>query len=176
MLLLEGEVSNSMTHVSGKNMFIETITAPGVLAPAIFYADNNKVPVDVTAVGRVKILPISKVEFNYMLQSNPKLLKNFLKMISNRSSFLSTKVRTLCFGTIKSKIAGYLLETSLDHNSNIFDIIHTQQELADMFGVTRPALAKTIKDMIDQRLISSKQKNFKIINKQELARIFRDSN
>lgn len=176
MLLLEGEVSNSMTHVSGKNMFIETITAPGVLAPAIFYADNNKVPVDVTAVGRVKILPISKVEFNYMLQSNPKLLKNFLKMISNRSSFLSTKVRTLCFGTIKSKIAGYLLETSLDHNSNIFDIIHTQQELADMFGVTRPALAKTIKDMIDQGLISSKQKNFKIINKQELARIFRDSN
>ena len=113
-----------------------------------------------------------------MLQSNPKLLKNFLKMISNRSSFLSTKVRTLCFGTIKSKIAGYLLETSLDHNSNIFDIIHTQQELADMFGVTRPALAKTIKDMIDQGLISSKQKrkNFKIINKQELARIFRDSN
>ena len=33
MLLLEGEVSNSMTHVSGKNMFIETITAPWSFGP-----------------------------------------------------------------------------------------------------------------------------------------------
>ena len=45
-----------------------------------------------------------------------------------------------------------------------------------MFGVTRPALSKTIKDMIDEGLIKSKQKNFIILNKPELARIFRESN
>lgn len=176
LLLLEGEVSNSMTHISGKNMFIETIASPGVIAPAIFYAETNKVPVEVVAVGTVKVLPISKVEFNYMLQRNPKLLMNFLRMISNRSSFLSTKVRSLCFGTIKSRIAGYLLENSHYHYSNEFEIVHTQQELANMFGVTRPALSKTIKDMIDEGLIKSKQKNFIILNKPELARIFRESN
>ena len=175
LLLLEGEVSNSMTHISGKNMFIETISAPGVIAPAIFYAETNNVPVEVTAVDTVKVLPIAKVEFNYMLQRSPKLLMNFLKMISNRSSFLSTKVRSLSFGTIKSKIAGYLLENSFTHSSNEFEIRHTQQELANMFGVTRPALAKTIKDMIDEQLIESKQKNFIIKNKRELSRLFSDS-
>ncbi|HHT02841.1 MAG TPA: Crp/Fnr family transcriptional regulator [Bacteroidales bacterium] len=175
LLLLEGEVSNSMTHISGKNMFIETISAPGVIAPAIFYAEINKIPVEVTAVDTVKVLPIAKVEFNYMLQRNPKLLMNFLKMISNRSSFLSTKVRSLCFGTIKSRIAGYLLENSTYNYSNEFEIIHTQQELANMFGVTRPALSKTIKDMIDEGLINSKQKSFIILNKPELARIFREN-
>jgi len=175
LLLLEGEVSNSMTHISGKNMFIEIINAPGVIAPAIFYAEGNRIPVEVTAVDTVKILPIAKVEFNYMLQRSPKLLMNFLKMISNRSSILSTKVRSLSFGTIKSKIAGYLLENSFTHSSNEFEIRHTQQELANMFGVTRPALAKTIKDMIDEQLIESKQKNFIIKNKRELSRLFSDS-
>ena len=175
LLLLQGEVSNSMTHISGKNMFIEIINAPGVIAPAIFYAEGNRIPVEVTAVDTVKILPIAKVEFNYMLQRSPKLLMNFLKMISNRSSFLSTKVRSLSFGTIKSKIAGYLLENSFTHSSNEFEIRHTQQELANMFGVTRPALAKTIKDMIDEQLIESKQKNFIIKNKRELSRLFSDS-
>jgi CRP/FNR family transcriptional regulator, dissimilatory nitrate respiration regulator len=176
LIILEGEVSNAMTHISGKNMFIETLTAPNVIAPAILYAKNNKLPVNVIAMNKVRILPIAKVEFSYLLQHKPKLLMNFLEMISNRGSFLSNKVRTLCFGTIKSKIAGYLLEISQEKKSLQFDIKHSQQELADMFGVTRPALAKTIGDMIDEGLIISKQKNFTIINQRELARIFRESN
>ncbi len=175
-ILLDGEVSNSMSHVSGKNMYIESISAPGVIAPAILYAEINKFPVDVTAVGTVRILPIPRVEFTYMLQRTPKLLLNFLQMISNRGAFLSAKVRTLCFGTIKSRIAGYLLEVSAQHGSLEFEIKHTQQELANMFGVTRPALSKTIKDMIDEGLIESKQKSYLITNKKELFRIFRDRN
>lgn len=175
LLLLEGTVSNSMTHISGKNMFIETIKAPNIIAPAIFYAEKNRIPVEVIAKTEVKVFPIAKVEFNYMLQSNPKLLMNFLKIISDRSNFLTTKVRALSFGTIKSKIAGYLLENSTQLSSNEFEILHTQQELANMFGVTRPALSKTIKDMIDEGLIESKQKRFILKNKEELIRIFRDN-
>lgn len=175
LLLLEGTVSNSMTHISGKNMFIETINAPNIIAPAIFYAEKNRIPVEVMAVAEVKVLPIAKVEFNYMLQRNPKMLMNFLKIISDRSNFLTTKVRALSFGTIKSKIAGYLLENSIKLSSNEFEILHTQQELANMFGVTRPALSKTIKDMIDEGLIDSKQKSFIIKNKEELIRLFRDN-
>jgi CRP-like cAMP-binding protein len=176
LIIVEGEVSNAMTHVSGKNMFIETIQAPNVIAPAIFYAKNNKMPVNVIAMSNVRVLPIFKAEFTYLLHHNPILLMNFLEMISNRSSFLSAKVRSLCFGTIKSKLAGYLLEIAQIEKSLNFDIKHSQQELADMFGVTRPALAKTIGDMIDEGLIVSKQKNFTIINQREIMRIFRESN
>lgn len=175
-ILLDGEVSNSMSHVSGKNMFIESISAPGVIAPAILYAEVNKFPVDVTAVNTVRILPIPRVEFTYMLQRTPKLLLNFLQMISNRGTFLSAKVRSLCFGTIKSRIAGYLLEVAAQHGSLEFEIKHTQQELANMFGVTRPALSKTIKEMIDEGLIESSQKSYIITNRKELVRIFRDRN
>lgn len=175
-IILEGEVSNSMSHVSGKNMYIESISAPGVLAPAILYAEINKFPVDATAVGTVRILPIPRVEFTYMLQRTPKLLLNFLQMISDRGAFLSTKIRSLSFGTIKSRIAGYLLEIAAQHGSLEFKIIHTQQELANMFGVTRPALSKTIKEMIDEGLIESNQKSYIITNKRELYRLFRDKN
>jgi CRP-like cAMP-binding protein len=157
-------------------MYIESISAPGVLAPAILYAEINKFPVDATAVGTVRILPIPRVEFTYMLQRTPKLLLNFLQMISDRGAFLSTKIRSLSFGTIKSRIAGYLLEIAAQHGSLEFKIKHTQQELANMFGVTRPALSKTIKEMIDEGLIESNQKSYIITNKRELYRLFRDKN
>ncbi len=175
LIILEGDVSNSMTHANGKNIFIEIIPSPGVLAPAIFYADDNIVPVNATAIGTTKVLPISKAEFTYMLQSSPKLLMNFLRMISNRSRFLSSKVRCLSFGTIKSRIAGYLLEVAQDNDSLQFEIIHTQQDLANMFGVTRPALSKTIKEMMIEGLISFKQKRYTILNRAELTRIFRNT-
>lgn len=173
-IILEGEVSNSMSHFSGKNMYIESIKAPGVIAPAILYAGVNKLPVEVTAVGNVKILPIPRVEFTYMLQRTPKLLLNFLKMISDRGAFLSTKVRALSFGTIRSKIAGYLLEVCQEKEMMKFTIKHTQQELANMFGVTRPALSRTIKEMMDEGLFESKQKTYHILNHKELLRIFKE--
>lgn len=172
LILLEGDVSNSMTHSNGKTIFIETISSPEVLAPAIFYADDNIVPVDSTSIGKTKVLPISKPEFTYMLQNSPKLLMNFLRMISNRSRFLSKKVRCLSFGTIRSRIAGYLLELSQENNSLQFEIIHTQQDLANMFGVTRPALSKTIKEMENEGLIKFKQKKYTILNKSTLSKMF----
>lgn len=175
LIIIEGEVVGEMNDFSGKTVVIETINAPNLIAPAILYCQQNKIPVNVVAKTYVKVLPISREDLSHILQSNIKVLNNFLRLISERSKFLSDKVRLLRFGTIKSKFSGYLLELYSRRQSLNFTIEHSQQELADMFGVSRPALAKTIGQMIDEGLIWSSNKEYKILNLKELNIIYRDN-
>src|SRR5574344_1253085 len=170
-LLLSGEVATIMSNVEGRNIKIETISAPNVLAPAIFYAEQNKMPVEVVANSEVVSLPISKSDFTFMLENNKQMMINFIKMISNRSAFLTTKVRMVCFKTIRSNFAGYLLNFSKQNNNLSFSIPNSQQEIADKFGVTRPALANVIGDMTKEGIIISRGKEFKILDNQQLIAI-----
>jgi len=175
LIIIEGEIVGEMNDFSGKTVVIETINAPNLIAPAILYCEQNKIPVNVVAKTYVRVLPISREDLSHILQSNIKVLNNFLRLISERSKFLSDKVRLLRFGTIKSKFSGYLLDLYSRKQSLNFTIEHSQQELADMFGVSRPALAKTIGQMIDEGLIWSSNKEYKILNLKELNIIYRDN-
>jgi len=93
--------------------------------------------------------------------------------MADRSRFLSEKLRMQRFGTIKSKLARYLLEISQRLANGPTPLIefvlpHTQQQLADIFGVTRPALARTIKQLENENLIQTNAKNVRILNRKQL--------
>jgi len=163
-ILLEGKVSGEMIDRLGRTVVVEEIEAPMPLAPSFLFASDNFLPVDIRALNSVKILKISDAHFKEMIQKNEKLLHNFLQIISDKSVFLSEKVKHFRFGTIKNKFALYLLEQSEIHNSLTFTILHTQQELSDMFGVTRPALALALKQLIQSGAVTSTKKQFQIMN------------
>jgi hypothetical protein len=54
-----------MSNVEGRNIKIETISAPNVLAPAIFYAEQNKMPVEVVANSEVCFFAYIKIGFHF---------------------------------------------------------------------------------------------------------------
>ncbi|MDY0053569.1 MAG: cyclic nucleotide-binding domain-containing protein, partial [Bacteroidales bacterium] len=95
LIIIEGEIVGEMNDFSGKTVVIETINAPNLIAPAILYCEQNKIPVNVVAKTYVRVLPISREDLSHILQSNIKVLNNFLRLISERSKFLSDKVRLL---------------------------------------------------------------------------------
>jgi len=163
-ILLEGRVSGEMIDRLGRTVVVEEIDAPVPLAPSFLFATDNYLPVDIRALSRVKILKISAAHFKKIIQENEKLLYAFLRIISDKSVFLSEKVKHFRFGTIKNKFAHYLLEQSELHNSLTFTIPHTQQELSDMFGVTRPAFALALKQLIQSGALTSTKKQFQIIH------------
>ena len=163
-----------MINFAGDRVVIEEITSPRPIAPAILYATDNHLPVDVVAIEDTKVLSIPKNNFTCILQTDTRVLHNFMQNMSDRSKFLSDRVRMLRFGTIKSKLAGYLLEQMQHNNSSEFDIVHTQQELADIFGVTRPALSRALSQIIETRIINSKNKHFRINDKDKLIAIFKN--
>jgi CRP/FNR family transcriptional regulator, dissimilatory nitrate respiration regulator len=170
-IIKKGKVSAEMLDAMGRTTTIEELESSRIIAPAFLFASKNKVPVDVIARMETLIIRISKEKLMEMMQQELVILKNYLQIVANRAFFLSEKIRSFRFGTIKSKWANYLLEQAQIHNDTIFQIPHSQQDLADLFGVTRPAVAKALSQLIEIGVVQSDRKYFRIMNISLLQKI-----
>lgn len=168
MIVINGVVKGEMVDYAGRVIKIEDIPAPGALASAFMFGSRNRFPVNVIAVSSGEILMLEKSDFLKMLMRNDIILVNFLDMISNRSQFLSEKIKFLNFKTIKGKLAQYILQKAgKERQSVVLDL--TQNDLADFFGVARPSVARALGELEETGYLEAKGKNIKIINKKGLS-------
>jgi len=166
-IIISGSVRGEMIDYSGKTIKIEDIEAPKPLATAFLFGQENKFPVTVTANNDAKILTIPVSEFLKLLQMNTLILKNYLNSISSRAQFLSQKLHFLSFKTIKGKVAHFLLQQAGEKFHSV-ELKNTQQQLADLFGVTRPSLARVFGEMQKEGLIRIANKTVSLLDKKAL--------
>ena len=105
-----------------------------------------------------------------MLMKHDILLVNFMDMISNRSQFLSEKIKFLNFKTIKGKLAYYILQRA-GKDGITTTLGMTQNDLSDYFGVARPSVARALGELETEGFIEAKGKSIKIIDKAGLANL-----
>jgi CRP/FNR family transcriptional regulator, dissimilatory nitrate respiration regulator len=173
MIVTGGMAKGEMIDYAGRVIKIEDIPAPGALASAFLFGNRNRFPVNVIAVTDVELLIIERSDFLFLMMKNDKILANFLDMISNRSQFLSEKIKFLNFKTIKGKLAQFILQKT-EQGTKSVKLEITQNELADYFGVARPSVARAIGDMEEEGLIEAKGKNIRIIDRQRLVGLTSD--
>lgn len=167
LIVISGSVRGEMIDYSGKIIKIEDIDAPKPLAAAFLFGKENKYPVTVTANTDSSLLIMPVAEFLKLLQFNTQILKNYLNSISSRAQFLSQKLNFLSFKTIKGKVAHFLLQQAGDRFHSI-ELQNTQQQLADLFGVTRPSLARVFGEMQKDGIIKISNKTVSLLNKKAL--------
>jgi CRP-like cAMP-binding protein len=170
MMVLQGIAKGEMMDFTGRVIKIEDIHASGFLASAFIFGNRNRFPVNVLAVSDIKLLVIEKKNFLAFLRKNDSILLSYLNIISNRSQFLSDKIRFLNFKTIKGKLAQYILQKAYpDKFEILLDL--TQNELAEFFGVARPSIARVIGELEEKKLILTKGKSVKILDKKGLSEL-----
>jgi CRP-like cAMP-binding protein len=172
-IILLGSVRGEMIDYSGKTIKIEDVEAPKPLATAFLFGQENKFPVTVTANNDVKMLTIPVSEFLKLLQMNTQILKNYLNSISSRAQFLSQKLHFLSFKTIKGKVAHFLLQQAGEKFHSV-ELKNTQQQLADLFGVTRPSLARIFGEMQKEGLIRIANKTVTLLDKMALNKLIKN--
>ncbi len=172
-IVVEGSVKGEMVDFSGKILKIEEMHAPMPIAHAFLFGENNRFPVDVIALEDCKILYIPKPEFLRLMQRDSLVLSNYLNSISNRAQFLSNKLWFLSFKTIKEKIAHYLLNLSKSETRTTLVLPKSHQELAEFFGVTRPALARVLAEMQEEGIIHLNRREITILNRSKLLEMIR---
>jgi CRP/FNR family transcriptional regulator, dissimilatory nitrate respiration regulator len=170
LIVISGVVKGEMVDYAGRVIKIEDIPAPGALASAFIFGNKNKFPVNVVAVSDGELLMIEKPDFLKLLMKNDAILANFLDMISNRSQFLSEKIKFLNFKTIKGKLAHYILQKAGNASIEV-SLGMTQNDLADFFGVARPSVARALHDLEEEGYIEAKGKNIRILDKDGLAEL-----
>lgn len=169
-IIVSGSARGEMINYSGKTIKIEDIEAPKPLASAFLFGKENKYPVTVTANNKLTVLAVPVPEFLKLLQEDTRILRNYLNSISTRAQFLSQKIQFLSFKSIKEKIAHFLLQLAGEKFHSI-ELRHTQQQLSDMFGVTRPSFARVLGEMQQDGLIKIEKKTVTLVNKEKLNQL-----
>jgi len=170
MIVMEGTVKGEMVDYSGRVIKIEDIPAPGTLAAAFLFGSRNLFPVNVAAVSDTEILVIEKHDFLKLLMNDDRILANFLDIISDRSQFLTEKIKFLSFKTIRGKLAQFILQHTVSSRRS-FNLGMTQADLADYFGVARPSVARALKEMEEEGLIEASAKIISVLDRTRLMEI-----
>ena len=172
-IIVKGSVVGEIIDFEGRVLRIEELNAPDTIATAFIFGENNALPVDITAVKDTKVLVFSKNELVKLFKRNEMVLQNYLDIMANKMQHLSRKIKLLGLHTIRGKIAHYLLELVKKCNCDTVKMPNTQEELALMFGVARPSIARTLKELNEEGIIEGKGKNISIINKAALSALLR---
>jgi len=170
MILLEGKLQGEMIDFAGNSLKIEEMEPPQMVAAAFLYGPQSVFPVNLSAISEGKMLIIYKQDFTQLLSADPRVLNNYLNIISGKAQFLSRKITFLSFKTIKEKIAYYLLQNFKTGNQVVI-INQSQKGLAEMLGVARPSLARTISEMESDQLIKWERSQVEIVDLKSLQAI-----
>lgn len=138
-LLCEGTVTARMMNGEGKELTIETIQAPEVLAPAFLFSSENVFPVSVIAQTPCQVCMVNKDSFFSFMQQEASLLRNFLTIVSDRSLFISKKLNEFALQDLCARLRTYLAR----HHK-----IQNLQEVSQKLGVARPSLSRAIASMV----------------------------
>jgi CRP-like cAMP-binding protein len=172
-ILLKGAVKTEMITETGGQLTIEVIRAPRPLASAFLFAEDNCFPVDVVALEQSVVLMIPRDEVIRLFQKDAAFLQRYITYNSNKTQFLSHKLQILTIKTIKGKLAHYILEQlsichSISPTINTFLMDKNQTELARSFGVSRPALARTLSEIQQEGAIRAERNKITVLNKRML--------
>lgn len=170
-ILVYGSVVGEITDFQGNYLRIEELHAPDTIGAAFVFGDNNNLPVNVTAINETKILVIPKEDLLDLFRKNQKVMNNYLDIMANRAQHLSHRIKLLGIQTIKGKIAHYLLDLVKQSDNTDIVLKNTQEQIARMFGVTRPSLGRAIRELHDEGIINAKGKKIKIRDKSALSEL-----
>lgn len=169
ILLYKGKAVGEKINYAGKTIIVEELHAPKVLAPAFLYIKDNRYPVSVYATELCEVIIMPRDEFMRILQKNKQILFNFLEIISEQTYFLNKKLNLYKL-SLKGKVADFILSQSeISEKDEIRMLSH--QRLADLFGVARPSLSRTLTEMQKDKIIRLDNKKIKIINRQVLRNL-----
>lgn len=154
MLLCSGSLSAKMIGDEGKEITVEVLKAPEVLAAAFMYSSEDRFPVTLHVEEEVTIWSIAKATFLDLLHDNQTLLLNFIRHISDRSVFLSRKFNEFALLSLTERIISYL---------NRHRYIHNIQEVSLILGVARPSLSRAITLLIDNGKIKREKDGYCLI-------------
>lgn len=167
IVVLNGSVKGEMVDFSGKTIKIEDIEAPKPLAIAFLFGKANRFPVNVVSNTESELLIIPKESVLRLFSMNQIILLNYLNTISDRSQFLSDKIKLLSFHSVRGKIANYILQLAQDGSRQI-TLPLSQNQLAELFGVARPSVGRGMRELHNEGILKVEGKRVSILNMKEL--------
>ncbi|MCR4878238.1 MAG: Crp/Fnr family transcriptional regulator [Bacteroidales bacterium] len=151
LLLTEGIVETRMGSIEGRELVVDKMKAPCVLAPAFLFGTNDIIPVEVTALSEATLWQINREAFLAFMQRNPEVLRAFLKLISDRAQFLSGKVRSFAIKGLRNRALEYIV---------LHGGLSNVAQAAEMLGIARPSLSRILSELVEEGVIRKENNKY----------------
>ena len=162
IIIVKGTARGEMQKFNGDTIVINQMKAGEVLASAFLFGKNNVFPVDLIALENSEFLFLDKEKYLDLIQSDKRLLLNFIREISNKSQYFSKRIwLNFTHKTIEEKVLSYIKENAQDDKIKFLPSISA---LAKKFEVTRPALSREISSLCKRKILKKIENNVYIIN------------
>lgn len=171
-VLIEGYVEVSKMTFSGKKILITTIENPGdMFAEVYMFMGKGKYDMSAQAVEESVVLSVScdffeNISHNIKAGVSAKIRKNLMSIFAMKAYNLSGKVRLLGCGSIREKIALYLIENQTA--SGQITKNPSREELSDYLNVTRPSLSRELGNMEKEGIIKLDGRKIIIVSQDKL--------
>ena len=162
IIVIKGSAHGEMQKFNGDTTVINRMKAGEVIASAFLFGKSNVFPVDLIALENSKFLFLSKEKYLDLIQSDKRLLLNFINEISNKSQYLSKRIWfNFTNKTIEEKILSYIKENL---KNNTIKFLPSISALAKQFEVTRPALSREISNLCKRKILTKIENNVYSVN------------
>lgn len=162
-IIISGKMVASLMGPSGRIIRVAAHQAGKLLAPAFLFASDNQYPVTVEATTETTVLRLMPTDLEKMLNSDQRLMMNYIRMLSNIVCQLTKKVRMLSMN-VREKVSLYLKEQSrLQQTKNIL-LPLSRQELADHFGIQKYSLLRCLNELKQEGAILVEGRHIQILS------------
>jgi len=173
-IVLRGRVAVKKSFSTGKMVTLATFARGQAFGESVLFSAHPRYPADIIAQETTEVLRISREDLLMLFKRDREILLRFMETISNRVLMLSSKIELLSLGTIKQKIAYYLLGQAASEGKDIFPWEFSRNELADYFNVSRPSLSRELARMKREGLIDFDRRKVEIKKPDELETMLLD--
>ena len=162
-IIISGEMVASLMGPSGRIIRVAAHQAGKLLAPAFLFASDNQYPVTVEAMTETIVLRLMPADLEKMLNSDHRLMMNYIRILSNIVCQLTKKVRMLSMN-VREKVSLYLKEQSRLQQTRKILLPLSRQELADHFGIQKYSLLRCLNELKQEGVILVDGRHIEILS------------
>lgn len=159
-VVLDGELSVFSETADGRRMTVANIKKNGLFGEAVVFS-SSRLPHRVIAQAGAQVLYLSGEFFMQPCgngdcahkRAHQEVVKNMLRLLSDRAIMLNKKIAYLTATDLKTKIAMYLCELYEAYGSETFRMPLNRDRLAEFFAVARPSLSRELMNLKNRRII-----------------------
>jgi CRP/FNR family transcriptional regulator, dissimilatory nitrate respiration regulator len=168
LLLTRGTLVAEIVDQKGVSLTVENLAGPLPVATGILFAGEAILPVQLRAETDAEVISLSRQSVLDLCRHDERFLLSYLRDSGDKIAFLAEKIRLLRFTTIRQKIAVYFLDLAGRQGSGRLSLPHSLDTVADIFGVTRPALSRCLSQLVDENLLQRDGRDYIIASPEGL--------
>jgi CRP/FNR family cyclic AMP-dependent transcriptional regulator len=175
-IIHQGRIKISMSKMLDKLTL--AILGPGEFLGEMALLDGQPRSADAVALEETQLYALNRKDFLAFLMNNDNAVYNILNALSMRLRKTDNLLAEICFLSLSARLAKKLVElaedpSGLQPGGQDYCLQISQQELANILGVSRESINKELKTLRSRKILSTSRKSIRINDLDTLKRRMR---